>query len=185
MKQVISVAVFMVCLAVLALPQTVVAQNGFFVGGSLAYTQVGASFDYNDYQNLDFENEDLGFKVFTGFKLGMLGVEGGYLNFGNPDGSVKGRDVDVKLDGFDLFGVLTLSLGPVDIFGKLGGFVWNADLSGRDILHDSDDGFDLCGGVGAAMNFGHFGIRAEVEYFDVSGTMDGATMVSAGIVYNF
>ena len=185
MKQVISVAVFMVCLAVLALPQTVVAQNGFFVGGSLAYTQVGASFDYNDYKDLDFENEDLGFKVFAGFKWGMLGVEGGYLNFGNPDGSVKGRDVDVKLDGFDLFGVLTLPLGPVDIFGKLGGFVWNADLSGRNILHDSDDGFDLCGGVGAALNFGHFGIRAEVEYFDVGGRMDGATMVSAGVVYTF
>ena len=46
MKQVISVTAFMVCLAVLALPQTVVAKDGFFIGGSLAYTQVGAKIDY-------------------------------------------------------------------------------------------------------------------------------------------
>ena len=185
MKQVISVAVFMVCFAVLALPQTVVAKDGFFIGGSLAYAQVGAKIDYEEDKDLDFDNDDLGFKVFAGLKWGMLGAEGGYVNFGNPNGNVNDGEVDVKLDGFDLFGVLTLPLGPVDVFGKVGGFVRNSDISGSDILYDSDDGFDLCGGVGVALNFGHFGIRAEVEYFDVSGTMDGATMVSAGVVYTF
>ena len=68
MKQVISVTAFMVCLAVLALPQTVVAKDGFFIGGSLAYTQVGAKIDYEQDKDLDFDNDDLGFKVFAGFK---------------------------------------------------------------------------------------------------------------------
>ncbi|VVS95388.1 outer membrane beta-barrel protein [Desulfoluna spongiiphila] len=186
MKQRICVAVFMVCLALIALPQSVFAgDDGFFIGASLAYAEVGADFDFDDNSKGDFEESDLGYKIFGGLKWGLLGIEGGYVNFGNPDGDTDGRNGDVELDGFDLFGVLTFGLGPVDVFGKLGGFVWDADFSGGDLLHGGDDGFDVAGGIGAAINLGSFGIRAEVEYFDVSGRMDGATMVSTGLVYTF
>ena len=147
---------------------------------------MGADLDYTLDREDDFDESDLGYKVFGGLKLGLLGVEAGYVNFGNPDGSNDiGGDVDVELDGFDLFGVLTLGIGPVDVFGKLGGFLWNSDFSGRTLKEDSDDGFDVAGGLGASVNFGHFGIRLEVEYFDVGGQMDGATLLSTGVVYTF
>lgn len=185
MKQFISAAVLMVFLAVFALPQIVVAgEDGFFIGASLGYAEVGADLDFIDDKG-SFDESDMGYKIFGGLKWGILGVEGGYVNFGTPDGTVAGKDGEVELDGFDLFGMLILPIGPFDLFGKLGGFYWDSDFSGTDLLKGGDDGFDVAGGVGAAFNLGHFGIRAEVEYFDVSGRMDGATLVSAGVVYTF
>jgi opacity protein-like surface antigen len=113
-----------------------------------------------------------------------LGVEAGYVDFGKPDDDGAGVDAS----GFDVFGLAGVQLGPVQVFGKLGVISWDADGSfGADSV--SDDGTDLAYGIGAGLQFGSQGIRAEYEMFDIDGSEDlsvnDVSMLSASVLWVF
>jgi hypothetical protein len=69
------------------------------------------------------------------------------------------------------------------VFGKLGLIAWDADASeGPDSV--SDDGTDPAAGLGAGLQFGSFGIRAEYEYFDID-SADDVSLISASALWVF
>lgn len=156
------------------------AETGLYIGGSLGNSQVG----YKDPEDdLDFDGDDTGYKLFAGFQFTILAVEGGYVDFGK----IEDSDYSTELSGFDVFGKLSLGLGPVEVFGKVGGFVWESDFEAASQTFSgkgSDDGIDPAVGIGAAFNLGSLGIRAEYEYFDV-GDFDDVSMISVGLAYWF
>jgi len=156
------------------------AEDGFYIGGSVgnAYIQDSAP-DTSEFENIDFNSDDTGYKLFGGFRGGFFGVEGGYVSFGSP----TDRSTKIEMTAFDLFALIAFSAGPVDIFGKAGAVKWDRDttVDGQQI---STDGTDPVYGAGVALNIGSLGIRGEYELYDIGDTND-VYMISVGATVTF
>jgi hypothetical protein len=170
------------------------ADTGFYLGGSLgiSFVEVADELNIGDrIEDFDIDDDDFAWKAFIGFQfLPWLGVEGGYVDFGDVQGPSPGGVITAEVDGWNVFAVATLPVGPVDVFAKVGRIWWNVDIDFADDLADlddtsiSNDGNDWAYGVGAAFNFDRFSIRAELEMFDVD-DVDDVYMLSVGAVLRF
>jgi len=154
-------------------------KTGPYIGGSLGWAVIDVSSGIND-----FDDDDLGFKVFGGYNFGIiplldLAVEGSYANFGKASSpQIANQDVDIT--GWDLFGLAALNLGPVGLFGKVGQIWWNSDSN---IAQLDDSGNDMAYGLGLRFQIGSIAIRGEYEYFDLDDT--DLSMLSAGVSWTF
>lgn len=170
------------------------ADTGFYLGGSLGIAFIESEGDLSigdRIEDFDIDDDDFSWKAYIGFQfLPWLGVEGGYVDFGDVDGASTGGVVSTGVDGWNAFVVGTLPVGPVDVFAKFGIIWWNVDVDFADDLDDlddtqfSNDGNDLAYGVGAAFNIGRLGLRAELELFDID-DVDDAYLLSIGALYRF
>lgn len=161
-------------------------ESGFFIGAGVGQSGIKQDLDV-DGGTLEFDEDDTGYKLFAGFNFGLvpfldLAVEGGYVNLGEPDGTVDGEQVKVEVDGFDAFGLVGVSFGPVGLFGKAG--LIAADTSTKGVAGADDSSTDPAYGVGLRLALGSFAVRAEYEYFDID-DLDGADLLSASLVYTF
>lgn len=103
--------------------------SGFYLGAGIGHASVG-NLEQDD-DELSFDGDDLGFKLFAGYNFGLipfleLAVEGGYIDFGKPDDVIEDTRVELDLDGLTLVGLVGLKLGPVDLFAKAGAISWDA-----------------------------------------------------------
>lgn len=151
------------------------AESGLYLGGSFGHAKVG--FEPTENRTIDINDNDIGYKLFGGFKFTLAAVEAGYVNFGR----IEDASGNVEISGFDAFGVLSMGIGPVNVFGKVGGFIWETDYELLETRYN-DDGFDPAYGVGASFNLGGLGVRAEYEYFDI-GDFDQVSMLSVGATF--
>jgi hypothetical protein len=165
-------------------PATVMAgtDSGFYVGAGVGQSSVG-DLD-GDLGNVDFDGDDLGWKVFGGFNFGLipfldLAIEGGYVDFGKPDDG----PIELDADGWDIFGLVGFNVGPVGLFAKAGVLNWDAEASVGSVSAD-DDGTDPAYGVGARIKLWSIEARAEYEYFDAD-SADDVSMLSASAVWTF
>lgn len=150
------------------------ADNGFYIGGSVGNAKVSGA------PSTTFEGNDTGYKIFGGFKFTIFAVEGGYVNFGKAEDN----GASTETTAFDLFGLVNLGIGPIDLFGKVGVFSWDSDLTSGGSINE--DGTDPAYGIGAGLSLGPVSVRAEYEYFDVkSDYLDDIQMISVGAVYFF
>lgn len=149
------------------------AESGVYLGGSFGNATVG----FNPSNDIDVKDDDIGYKLFGGIKFTLLAAEAGYVDFGQ----VENSGFTGELSGFNAFGVLSMGLGPVNVFGKLGGFVWESDFDSAQQSYE-EDGFDPVAGVGAGLTFGGVGVRAEYEYYDID-EFDEVSMFSLGATY--
>lgn len=161
-------------------------ESGFYVGAGIGQASVG-DIEIEDEGEIDFDGDDTAFKVFGGYNFGWipfldLAIEGGYVDFGKPDDTVNNVNVEADANGFDLFGLVGVTLGPVGLFGKVGMISWDGDVSaqGESI---GDDGTDPAYGIGARLKFGSIEVRAEYEYFDIDAS--DVDMISASGVWTF
>lgn len=157
------------------------ADSGLYIGGSIGSTSLGI--DTPDDSELDFSDDDNGYKLFAGLRFTILAVEAGYVDFGGINVGEGESSASADISGFNAFGVLILGVGPVDLFAKAGGFVWEADGELAEEKY-KEDGFDPAVGVGGSLTFGSLSVRAEYEYYDVS-DFDELSMVSLGLTYTF
>ena len=180
------------------------AEPGFYIGASGGQTTAKASTDPvlvstppDVFNTFHFDKDETGYKGFAGYNfLPWLGIEGGYVELGNPSqGFNVGTsriEAEVDANGWEGFLVGTLPLGPVDIFAKVGGIAANIDLDvkanvvGQPTQHfsESDSNGMWAYGAGIAYNFGHWAIRAEYEAYDVD-KLDDLYFVSGGLTYRF
>ncbi len=79
--------------------------------------------------NIKYDDDETGWKAYLGYQfLPWLGVEAGYVDFGEFTGDNFGRghrtcgrfDADLDLSAWEGFLVGTLPIGPVDLFAKVG-----------------------------------------------------------------
>jgi opacity protein-like surface antigen len=175
------ITLVVLCLALLSISGVAHAgkKTGPYIGGSLGWAVIDVSSGIND-----FDDDDLGFKVFGGYNFGViplldLAVEGSYANFGKASSSqIANQDVDIT--GWDLFGLAALNLGPVGLFGKVGQIWWDSDSN---IAQMDDSGNDMAYGLGLRFQIGSIAIRGEYEYFDLDDT--DLSMLSAGVSWTF
>ena len=158
------------------------AEDGLSVGASLGY----ASIEDNDL-GFSFDAQDTGYKIFAKYTFAnYLGIEGSYVDFGEPSDDFAGLTGTIDAEGYTLFGVGALPLGDnVEIFGKAGVISWDADSIVDGLLVGADDGTDLALGFGANWNTeGTVGVRAEFEWFDIPDA-DNVWMASLGLTVRF
>lgn len=169
------------------------ADTGFYVGGSLGQATLKVPTDIKDVPN--FNEDDTGYKIFAGYNFNLalfnLGIEGGYTDFGSPSESL-GTDtrLSIDADGWNIWGMGGLNIGPFDAYAKIGMISWDASLSlsgidpGFGVGDLSDSGSDVGYGLGGRVALGRFHIRGEWEVFDIADT-DDVYMFSLGVAWQF
>ena len=141
------------------------------------------------------DDEDTGWKVFGGARLSPnLALELGYVDLGEADVDFRVEDTfgnaNVEVDAF-VYSLLLIY--PVSesfsIFGKVGGFYWDAEAEATVVGFGSADadenGTDLMFGVGGAFNITkNISVRAEWERYNDIEDYD-VDMLSGSVVYMF
>lgn len=162
------------------------AQPGLYLGAGVGQANMDKDSDDLDYKgNNDFKisDEDTAWKAYLGYNfLPWLGVEAGYVDFGDFRKDVNGSKLRVDANGWDAFVVASLPLGPVDLFAKVGGIALTNDVNASQFGSDSDSDTQLAYGAGIAYNVGRFSFRVEAEGFD-DNEVDDFYLVTAGVTY--
>lgn len=181
-------------LLVVPVGSALAGDQGFYIGGSLGQATYEVKGSDIDFPELEFSEDDTAWKIIGGYNWDLgafnLGVEGGWVNFGNPSTSIGDLiNAESELDGIQVMGLGAFELGPIDIFGKLGFIAYDLETRFEDIAEEIDDrtsesGTDFGYGVGARWNIGSFAIRLEWERYEIS-ELDRLDMWSLGGTWTF
>ena len=159
------------------------APIGPYIGGSATQSR----FDTDNFELSDVDDEDTGWKAFVGWRFApFFAVEGGYTDFGQSDAPGDDLSDPFSLDvkGISAFGVGIIPIGPIELFGKVGGARLKANYAiGADEFKDSSTEFAY--GAGVQFAFGNVGLRAEYENFDTGGDAGHLDLISLGVTYTF
>jgi hypothetical protein len=157
------------------------AESGFYVGGG-----IGSSTFQDDLPSgEDFDESDTGWKAFAGYRFGGLlpiidfAGELTYRDFGNPDG--RGAEFDAT--GYDASALGIVTLGPIDLFARLG--LGRYSVEGDfGATSDDDDSTSEIYGLGAGFRIGKINIRVEWERVEPDG-VDNIDMYSINAYWRF
>ena len=160
--------------------------KGLYVGvglGSAFYSsEVEVDDIANEFQEID-ENSTA-WKIFGGFSgNGILGVEGGYRDFGTAGTDVDGGHVETGISGWDVEALGRVRVAVVDVFAKVGMMFWDSEGSHSGVK-TSDSGTDILWGLGAGMRLGPIGVRLEWESLTLGSPQD-LSVVSLGATLGF
>lgn len=174
-----------------AVPSAFAADNGFYLGGNIGSSLIEDRDDIDiegEVEEFDLDDNDFGWKAYAGYQfVPFLAVEGGYVDFGEIEDSIGSVNIRSGLDGWSAFAVGKVPIAFVDLFAKFGIISYDIDVDlDADDFDDriSSSGEDVAYGLGAAVNLGKLGIRAEVERFDIS-DIDDLYLLSVGATYTF
>jgi OOP family OmpA-OmpF porin len=188
---------------------TLAADRGFYMGVGVGQ----ATLEVDDVLDLgvDFDEDDVGFKLFGGYRFfPWLGVEGAFYDGGKPeiresDGALS-ASMEIEVQGLIAAAVFSLPVGErFELFIKPGVAFWDAETSIRirdqsgsfgDDADDNGSAFFL--GGGAAFNFTeNLATRLEYEWFEAAPEWDSdndefvtevdatAGFLSLSLVYTF
>ena len=156
--------------------------TGVYVGASLTQSR----FDSDNFDAGDIDDEDNSWKAIVGIRTTPnMAFEANYINFGKstaPSVSAGGPYV-ADADGFALYGIGLMPVGPVELFLKAG--VSRIDSKGNvGAVFYEDKATQFAYGAGAQLRLNNFAFRAEYEKFntDVIGDLD---LISVGFTYTF
>jgi opacity protein-like surface antigen len=174
------------------MPLAANADSGFYIGGAAGGATLEAEIGDTGIPQLptSIDEDDTAFKAFAGYTFDLpvidLGIEAGYVDFGVPEIDTNLGQVEIDPTGINLWGIVGIDAGPIDIYAKLGYILWDVEVS-SDIAgigdEFSDDGSDLGYGVGLSFGIGSVKIRGEYEAYDLEDT--DLSMLSIGILYQF
>jgi outer membrane immunogenic protein len=156
--------------------------EGLYIGAA-----IGKAGIKDNINTQTFDSNDAAYKAFIGWRFKVpvvnLAVEGAYTDFGKPSQTLGSQRVESKLHGPSVAGLLILPLGPFDLYGKGGAINWNADttIGGATTSRSGTDAFY---GVGAGLNLGPFGLRAEYERFQIK-DVDRVDLFSVSALFQF
>ncbi len=156
--------------------------DGLSVGASYGYVNVEDSD-----QNFSFDATDTGYKLFGRYMFNNgFGIEGSFIDFGNPDDDFLGQTAEIDAEAWSLYGVGALGLSDnFDLFAKAGVVSWEADSFLNGVPIGTDNGEDLALGIGARFGSDSgLGLRAEFDWFDIDDA-DAVWMASIGLELRF
>lgn len=153
--------------------------EGLYLG--LGYGQFNVDIDDIDETDEAIEridDDDNAWKVFVGWRLNpYFSFELNYVDFGDPsdrlEASGSSGDYQLDLSGIQPAVYGTFPLGPVELFGKVGYYFYDVDLSidlddlGDDVFTSdtSEEAWSYGGGVGATI-LDRLHLKLEYEKID-------------------
>jgi len=164
--------------------------SSVYVGGEIG--QADQKFDCNQFAGGAFstvscDSKDTAYRLFVGYQFHrMFSVEGGYASLGSAKVSDAGGSAEIETTVWDLSVVGAVPVGPVSLFGRLGGY--HSESEAPDTSHDKN-GWLVGAGVGFDLNK-NIGLRAEWKrYLKTGGGEFGqnwdADMISIGGLWRF
>jgi outer membrane immunogenic protein len=137
------------------------------------------------------EADENAWKIFAGYRLNpYIAFEAAYIDLGKSNGrfATGGQDgnYDLDISGFAPYVIGTLPLGAFEIFGKVGYYIYDVNLSvdfdntsqGLESDHSRSD-FLYGGGVGFTF-FDHLHLRAEYEAVKIENASSSDAIWLAG-----
>ena len=159
------------------------ADDGFYLGGSVGQTKIGAGTTVP----VEIDKNTNSYKLFIGYRfLKFFAVEGAYADLGSAKDSAGNVHAEVAFKGYHGEGVVLLPLGIADIFAKAGAFSYSGDFKTdiSNLGNFSKDGTAPLYGAGVQFRIKSWAVRGEIEYFDIKNT-DHVYMYSVGGSYTF
>lgn len=163
-----------------AAPSALAAESGFYVGAG-----AGQATLRDDASGIgDVDESDTAWKAFVGYRLGALPIldfagELTYRDFGKPGGS----NFEYEASGYDASALGILTLGPIDLFARVG--VGQYDVESKiNGISDDNDGTAGMFGIGAGFRIGRVNIRAEWERVEPDG-IDNIDMYTINAYWRF
>lgn len=136
-----------------------------------AYVGAGAGWYglEDDIEDEEFDDDNGAFRLYAGGKFNdYIGLEGGYVNFGELDGSDAAADATFEADGFEIAALGYWPLGQFSPYVKVGQLFWNADttIGGADAGDDDNDTFF---GIGGQYDINEsFSVRLEADRYQIA-----------------
>jgi hypothetical protein len=171
--------------------EEVIAESDVLVTPSQWRLAAGVAFSDYDGDTTGVDDSTVGFKMSAQYQFNeWLGIEGAYLNTSdfeaNQSAGQTGGDRKVSYTGFTIAGVgyLPLNVEDIDIYGLVGFFDFDTDLSSDSIIQSSGHTDGAYIGGGATLSIAeNFGIRAQFDWYDT----DDADLwsVFTGLEYRF
>lgn len=173
------------CLAAAFPAQAANDDRGPYLGAAIGQFDVNLDrIDEVDDVIEDFDLDDTSWKAFVGWRFNpYFAIEAAYVDFGNPgdtfETSGSSGDYQIDLAGFAPYLVGSYPIGPVELYGKLGYYIYDLavdvdiDDLGGDVFSSDDSGEDVVYGAGIGVTFlerAH--ARLEYEVVDIEGTDD-------------
>ena len=163
------------------------AADGLYLGAGAGISTIKDEFNADR-----FESDDTAYKAFVGWRFNKvpvvdLAIEAAYTNFGKPSQTILQagvpQNVEYKLHGPSLAGLLILPLGPIDLYGKGGAIAWKLDqtVNGTTTGRSGTGGFY---GAGVGFYLWKLGFRAEYERFQIK-EVDRVQLISASVLFQF
>jgi len=151
--------------------------SGFYVGVGAGNFNIEA----DDVDIGDFEGDDTVYKLFAGYRFSkFISVELNYIDLGNPGDQGSNFSFETEINGFAPYFIVTLPLGPIEAFGRVGYYFYDIETSGSFAgvsQSFSDSSEELVYGLGVGLTlFDHLHARLEYEFFDIEDT-DSANAV--------
>ncbi len=141
-----------------ALAQGKLKAEGVYLGGS-----AGAGLTKLDIDNVDLlDDTSLAWKAVVGFRSRYFAVEFDYRSLQEVNSVIPGSEITAKTKGFTGSALLILPVGPVDIFGRAGGFRATSTIGIADNITETKE-WALVYGGGLGLRVGSFTLRVEYE----------------------
>jgi OmpA-like transmembrane domain len=159
------------------------AADGLYIGAGIGVATVK-----DEVNTGTLDSDDTSYKAFVGWRFDViplidLAVEAAYTDFGRPSQTVAGQNVQFKLTGASVAGLLIFPLGPLDLYGKAGLMSWRSERS-EGASSSSESGSDPFYGAGVGFYIWKIAIRAEYERFQVK-DVDRVDMLSVSALFQF
>lgn len=147
----------------MAFASSMAMAEGFYVGAG-AYT---SSID-DTVDGVTIDDDNTAMAVFVGWRpIELAGIEAGYFDLGSYD---LGGGYDLDAAAYTLAGVLTLDLGPVGVYGKLGVAETDLEVDGGGYDNSGSDPFGALGAYVDVMDT--FYIYAEAMRIQADANID-------------
>jgi OOP family OmpA-OmpF porin len=192
----------------LAASPTNAAESGFYVGAGVG--QINTEVDDVLGTGFDFDEDDVGFKLFGGYRFfPWLSAEGIFLDGGKPEvretDGAESASLSIEVQSLVAAAIFSLPIGEqFEVFVKPGFAYWDSKTSFNysspafsDRFSEDDSGSAFFLGAGAGWTIGNAGLRLEYEWFDVAPEYDYDTdefedeldatagFLSLSFLYNF
>jgi len=175
----------------IAAASLLVASSAFADDGGQWRIAAGAAFSDYDGDTTKVDDSTVGLRFTAEYQFNSwYALEAGYLNTGDFEEDLtpgsSSNIAEVSFRGLTLSNVFYVPLGgdEIDVYGKLGYFDFDADLSNNQTLISSghDDGISL--GAGATILISEdFGVSAEMDWYDTEDADLWAVVL--GLEYRF
>ena len=166
------------------------AEDGIYIGAGSGQVETDDTLGLGEV----YDDQDTINKLILGWRpMDWFAVEASYFDFGavTLTQSVPAATAfRLEQDGWNVFGMFLLELGPVDLFAKGGMVKSDADLTqnaGGGQASSVDEDTDIGWGAGVQFRFKRLATRIEYEEFHISNgdRFDFPKMVSLGITWTF
>ena len=166
-----------------------------YVGFSIGQATIDDACDDINIPGVSCDDSDTSFKIYGGSKVNKnFGFEIAYVDMGQAELTDGVTTIKYEATGFNFsaLGIIPVS-NNVDIFGKAGLMLWDAEasISAPFNVSEDDNGTDITFGVGINFNASEkFAIRAEFEKFNNVGDEDttgesSVTVLTVGAIMYF